>query len=161
ARWRDRFQRRGLAALAGQPRGAPRRLSSGWIAVVASWTLQLTPRAFGLLRSRWCCQTLALLLGRLHHVAVSRANVRHWRHQADPVWRRPRPVLSRTDPDRDAILGELRALLRDLPDDETAVFQDEVDLNLNPEVGCMWMAKGQQARLPTPGDNEKCHLAGS
>jgi len=41
------------------------------------------------------------------------------------------------------------------------VFQDEADLNLNPEVGCMWMAKGRQAQLPTPGDNEKCYLAGS
>ena len=59
--------------------------------------------------------------------------------------RRPRPVLSRTDPDRDATLGKLRALLRDLPDDETAVFQDEADLSLNPEVGCMWMAKGRQS----------------
>jgi len=74
---------------------------------------------------------------------------------------RPRPVLARADPDREAILGRLRALLRDLPDDETAVFQDEADLNLNPEVGCMWMARGRQAGLPTPGDNEKCYLAGS
>jgi transposase len=70
-------------------------------------------------------------------------------------------VLDRTDPDREAILQNLRALLRDLPENETAVFQDEVDLNLNPEVGCMWMAKGQQAPLPTPGDNQKCYLAGS
>ena len=161
ARWKDRFQRQGLAALPGQPTGAPRRLSTGWIAVVVSWALQFTPRAFAFVRSRWCCQTLALLLWQQYGVAVSRETVRRWLHRADLVWRRPRPVLSRTDPDRDAILGKLRALLRDLPDDETAVFQDEADLNLNPEVGCMWMAKGRQAQLPTPGDNEKCYLAGS
>jgi putative transposase len=161
ARWQARFRRGGLAALPGQPAGAPRRLGTAWAALVVAWALRLTPRAFGLFRSRWCCQTLALLLGRLHHVAVSRETVRGWLHQAGLVWRRPRPVLARTDPDRGAILAGLRALLRDLPADETAVFQDEADLNLNPEVGCMWMARGKQAELPTPGDNQKCYLAGS
>lgn len=161
ARWKERFQREGLAALVGQPTGAPRRLGPGWVAIVVAWVLRLTPRAFGFLRSRWCCQTLALLLWRLYDVEVSRETVRRWLHSADIVWRRPRPVLGRSDPNREAILSELRALLQHLPDDETAVFEDEVDLNLNPEVGCMWMAKGQQAPLVTPGDNEKCHLAGS
>jgi transposase len=161
ARWKKRFQRAGLDALAGPSVGAPRRLGVGWMAVVVHWVLHLTPRAFGFIRSRWCCQTLALVLGRVHRVAVSRETVRRWLRAADIVWRRPRPVLDRTDPDRAAILTRLRGLLRDLPDDETAVFSDEVDLNLNPEVGCMWMAKGQQAPLPTPGDNAKCYLAGS
>ena len=125
------------------------------------WVLTLTPRAFGLVRSRWCCQTVAWLLGWRHGLRVSREAVRRWLRAAGLVWRRPRPVLARTDPQRQAILGQLRALLRDLPDDETAVFEDEVDLNLNPEVGCMWMMKGAQAPLPTPGDNEKGYLAGS
>ena len=31
---------------------------------------------------------------------------------------------------------------RGLPSDETAVFMDEVDVNLNPKVGCMWMHRG-------------------
>jgi transposase len=161
ARWKERFQRQGLSSLRGQPTGAPRRLDRGWVAVVVTWVLRLTPRAFGFLRSRWCCQTLALLLWQSRGVSVSRETIRRWLHQADIVWRRPRPVLEREDSDRGAILEKLRTLLRDLPDDETAVFQDEADLNLNPEVGCMWMAKGQQATLPTPGDNEKGYLAGS
>lgn len=161
ARWKGRFQHLGLRALPGQPTGAPSRLGAGWAALVVTWALQLTPRAFGFVRSRWCCAVLALLLWQRHGVEVSREAVRRWLRRAGLVWRRPRPVLGRTDPDRAAILGELRALLRGLPDDETAVFQDEADLNLNPEVGCMWMARGRQAGLPTPGDNEKCYLAGS
>jgi transposase len=161
ARWKARFQRHGLRALPGQPTGAPRRLGAGWAALVVTWVLRLTPRAFGFVRSRWCCGVLALLLWRRHGVEVSREAVRRWLRRAGLVWRRPRPVLARADPDRDAILGKLRALLRDLPDDETAVFQDEADLNLNPEVGCMWMARGRQAEVPTPGDNDKCYLAGS
>jgi transposase len=160
ARWKKRFDQGGLAALHGR-RPGPTGQGGGWAAVVVGWALGLAPRAFGFARSRWCCATLALLLWRQHQVAVSRETVRRWLHSADIVWRRPRPVVARADPDREAILGRLRALLRDLPDDETAVFQDEADLNLNPEVGCAWMAKGHQAQLATPGDNEKCYLAGS
>jgi putative transposase len=53
----------------------------------------------------------------------------------------------------------LRAFLRRLPADETAVFMDEVDVNLNPKVGCMWMRKVRQAAVETPGTNEKRYLA--
>jgi hypothetical protein len=96
-----------------------------------------------------------------YRLAVSRETVRRWLHREGLVWRRPRPVLRRQDPEREAILAELRALLRDLPADETVVFQDEVDINLNPEVGLMWMRQGEQAEVVTPGDNEKRYLAGS
>ena len=48
-----------------------------------------------------------------------------------------------------------------MPADEAAAFQDEVDLNLNPDIGCMWMEKGQQATVVTPGNNVKRYLAGS
>jgi transposase len=51
--------------------------------------------------------------------------------------------------------------LLNLPQDETAVFEDEVDVNLNPKIGCMWMRRGHQAEVVTPGDNQKCYLAGS
>src|SRR4051812_33639515 len=43
-RWQRRFRAGGLAALGGEPRGAPRRLGAGWAAVVAFWFLQYTPR---------------------------------------------------------------------------------------------------------------------
>jgi hypothetical protein len=87
--------------------------------------------------------------------------VRRWLHRADLVWRRPRPVVHRPDPRRQAKLRALRGLLSGLPADQTAVFQDEVDVNLNPKIGSMWMRRGQQAELETPGDNAKRYLAGS
>jgi transposase len=52
-------------------------------------------------------------------------------------------------------------LLRDLPADEVAVFEDEVDINTNPKIGSMWMRRGQQAHVLTPGINSKRYLAGS
>src|SRR5438552_3270238 len=77
------------------------------------------------------------------------------------VWRRPRPVPGKSDPRGAYKLRRLRELLQDLPDDEAAVFEDEVDLNLNPEIGCMWMPRGQQAAVVTPGTNVKRYMAGS
>jgi putative transposase len=161
ARWKARFEQEGTDGLLDRPRGTPRRFGTLWPALVVAWLLDFTPRAFGFLRSRWCCETLALLLWQLHEVVVSRETIRRWLHQADLVWRRPRPVLQRPDAERQARLDSIRTVLRELPDDETAVFTDEVDLNLNPKIGCMWMPKGQQAQVVTPGDNDKGYLAGS
>jgi len=82
-------------------------------------------------------------------------------HQQDFVWRRPRPVLGPKDPQRSQRLRKIRALLRDLPADEVAVFQDEADVNTNPKIGSMWMRRGQQTEVVTPGVNTKRYLAGS
>jgi putative transposase len=161
ARWKGRFEHGRLGGLTGRPRGPRNGFGLAWAAVAVGWVSELTPRAFGFLRSRWCCEAVVLLLWRLHRVAVSRETVRRWLRRADIVWRRPRPVLRRADPRKEAILQDLRALLRDLPGDETAVFQDEVDVSLNPKIGCMWMRRGRQAEVVTPGDNDKCYLAGS
>src|SRR5262249_18565684 len=84
-----------------------------------------------------------------------------WLHHAGLVWRRPRPVLRPRDEQRQAKLDALRQLLAGLPADEAAVFMDEVEVNTNPKVGCMWMRKGEQAEVLTPGTNEKRLLAGS
>ena len=132
ARWNQRFRRGRVTALLGRPRGAPTRLGYRWVQVVVGWITTQTPRAFGFLRSRWCCEVVAVLLWQLHDLEVSRETIRRHLHAADIVWRRPRPVLHRQDPERAAVLAGLRELLLHLPDDETAVFEDEVDVNLNP-----------------------------
>jgi len=147
--------------LTSHKRGPVSHLQKLWTGVLLEWVLTCTPRAFGFLRSRWCCAVLVLVLWQEYRVKVSRETVRRWLHRADLVWRRPRPTLRRQDPDQQAKLEQLRTLLRDLPADETAVWQDEVDLNLNPKIGSMWMRRGQQAEVPTPGDNVKRYLAGS
>jgi transposase len=161
ARWQRRFQGGRVPALLGRPRGAPARLGPRWRDLVLGWLTRCTPRAFGFCRSRWCCVVLALILRRDYALDVGRETIRRWLRREGLVWRRPRPVLGREDPDREAVLHGLRELLRDLPEDETVVFQDEVDLNLNPDLGCQWMYRGEQAAVVTPGDNAKCYLAGS
>jgi transposase len=161
ARWKQRFESGGVEALLEEKRGRRATLLVGWAWLLVSWVRRLRPGDFGYCRSRWCCATLALVLLDVHRVKVSVETVRRCLHQENLVWRRPRPVLGKQDPQRAWKLRKIRELLRDLPPDEAAVFQDEVDLNLNPDIGCMWMERGQQAAVVTPGDNVKRYLSGS
>ena len=161
ARWKQRFEQGGTAALFGQARGKPSPWGTRWVRVLVEWVTTKSPRDFGFLRSRWCCEVLVLVLLAVHQVQTSRETVRRWLHQGQLVWRRPRPVVGPEDPARETTLAGLRAVVRALGADEVLVFEDEVDINTNPKIGPMWMLKGKQAEVVTPGDNEKRHLAGS
>jgi len=160
-RWQKRYRRDGLDALLADGRGRRPVFGAALVGCVVHWVTKCVPSDFGFLRSRWCCEAVVVLLLETHTVKVSRETVRRWLHQKEVVWRRPRPVVGPTDPQRAAKLRKLRCLLRDLPSDEIAVFQDEVDINTNPKIGSMWMVRGRQAEVVTPGDNEKRYLAGS
>lgn len=160
-RWLKRFQAEGVAGLTGRKRGRPFRVGLGWVAVLVAWVTTKTPRDFGFLRSRWSCAVLALLLREREGVAASRETVRRMLHRGDLVYRRPRPVPPPNEEQRRVRVAELRKLLEGLPADETVVWQDEVEVHTNPKIGRMWMLKGRQATVQTPGTNKKRHLAGS
>ena len=161
SRWKRRFEADGVDAVLGRPRGRKRSGTHIWATLVVRWVLTLSPTGFRFARSRWCCEAVAVVLREDFRVRVGRETVRRWLRDAGLVWRRPRPVIRPKDPGRERKLRALRALLSSLPADETAVFMDEVDVNLNPKVGCMWMLRGEQAAVETPGTNEKRYLAGS
>lgn len=76
---------------------------------------------------------------------------------------RPKPIVESPWSKRakNRRLREIREMLDDLPDDEVAVYEDEVDIHLNPKIGLDWMVKGQQKEVLTPGQNEKRYLAGA
>ena len=161
SRWKRRFEATGVNGVVGRPRGRRRSGIHIWAVMVVRWVLTLSPAKFRFARSRWSCEAVSVVLREDYRVPVGRETVRLWLRAAGLVWRRPRPVIRPKDPDREAKLQALRALLHGLPADETAVFMDEVDVNLNPKVGCQWMKRGEQAAVETPGTNEKRYLAGS
>ena len=161
SRWKRRFEAEGVDAVLGRPRGRRRSGVHVWATLVVRWVLTVPPADFRFARSRWSCEAAAVVLREDFRARVGRETVRLWLRSAGLVWRRPRPTIRPKDPDREAKLRTLRALLKGLPADETAVFMDEVDVNLNPKVGCQWMRRGQQATVETPGNNEKRYLAGS
>lgn len=159
--WKARFLQGGVDALSGRARGRKSAWRPFWSSLLVIWATAWTPKDFGFRRSRWCCEALMIVLWETHQVKVSAETVRRRLREAGLVWRRPRPVLGLEDPQREQKVRKLRQLLANLPADEVAVFQDEVDINTNPKIGSMWMFKGQQAEVETPGDNEKRYLAGS
>ena len=58
-------------------------------------------------------------------------------------------------------LNKIAHLVASLPRHEVAVYEDEVDIHLNPKIGLDWMGLGQQKDVMTPGQNEKRYLAGA
>ena len=76
---------------------------------------------------------------------------------------RPRPVVRCpwSQAARNKRIRALRQRLANLPPGEVAVYQDEVDIHLNPKIGLDWMNRGQQKEVVTPGQNQKRYLAGA
>lgn len=58
-------------------------------------------------------------------------------------------------------LNALTRLVATLPGREVVVYEDEVDIHLNPKIGLDWMGYAQQKDAMTPGKNEKRYLAGA
>src|SRR5512144_456714 len=61
-RWVKRFQAEGVEGLARHKPGRTFRLAASWIAVAVEWITTKPPRDFGFLRSRWCCEAVAILM---------------------------------------------------------------------------------------------------
>jgi transposase len=58
-------------------------------------------------------------------------------------------------------LNWIRRLLASLPRGHVGLYEDEVDVHLNPKIGLDWMVCGQQKEVMTPGKNQKRYLAGA
>ncbi|HUQ68718.1 MAG TPA: IS630 family transposase [Planctomycetaceae bacterium] len=154
------FRSGGVAAVLRDAREQPAVIPH-WCVRLVEWVVHRTPQDFGYFRSRWSCALLAEVLAWETGVRISGETIRRVLQELGFLWRRPRPAVGPEDPDYAEKLARIQQLLVTLPPDETAVFQDEVDVHQNPEIGSMWMLKGRQAEVVTPGNNEKCHLAGS
>ncbi|MDB5341764.1 MAG: Transposase [Schlesneria sp.] len=154
-----RFAEDGVAAVLEQPNELPE--IPEWLMKVKHWLTTKIPQDFGDFRSRWSCELLANLLAWETGQRLSGETIRRGLHRLEFAYRRPRPIVGPTDPHHVQKLRRIQGLLASLPDDEVAVFQDEVDVHLNPKIGSAWMPKGEQARVRTPGNNRKCHVAGS
>jgi transposase len=150
----------GVVAVAGKTADEERAIP-WWLLRVVQWLTTKHPEDFGYLRRRWTCGMLREVLAWETGQRISCEKVRRGLRRLQFVWRRPRPVIGLKDPEYPRKLRRIQRLLARLPASETALFQDEVDINLNPKIGACWMPRGQQFEVVTPGNNEKWHLAGS
>ena len=125
--------------------------------------VRATPQQYGWRRPTWTrellVETLARQTGvRIHVTTMSRAlaMVKARRGRPRPTVNCPWAKAAKT-----RRLNVIRRLLATLPRGQVAVYEDEVDIHLNPKIGLDWMLRGQQKEVLTPGQNVKRYLAGA
>lgn len=133
------------------------------VAEVLFELVRASPQDYGLCRPTW---TRALLAEQIHTetgVRLSVSTVGRLLARIGARWNRARPVVKCPWPEdkRKERLREIGKILARLPPDQIALFQDEVDIHLNPKIGFDWMIRGQQKQVLTPGQNAKRYLAGA
>lgn len=120
-----------------------------------------TPRDYGWERPTWTLELFALQLEADMGVTLSHAYVGRVLKQEDCRRGRPRPVPKSDRPDPTQDLVRLQFIVDRAAPACEVFYVDEADLHLNPKLGLMWMPRGQQIAIPTPGQNVKYYLAGA
>jgi putative transposase len=120
-----------------------------------------SPQFFGWCRTRWSCAALSLELKTRRGIQASAETVRRWLHQCDYVYKRAKHSAKDDDPERISRLAKIRSVIERLKPYEALFFADELDIHLLAKIGYQWMLKGSQQEVATPGQNEKCYLAGA
>jgi transposase len=157
-----RYQEGGLAGLHDQRKDpTPRKATPEYLVRVVD-LLKARPQDLGWARSTWSCELLSLQMAKETGIQLHPDHLNRLIRNGGARYRRPRPVVRPFDPrSANERLTELIETVKAIEQDEVLVCQDEVDINLNQKIGPMWMMKGQQAEVRTPGINVKRYLAGS
>ncbi len=138
------------------------KLDDNYLAVLHR-VVRGSPQQYGWRRPTWTrellVETLVRRTGvRVHVTTMSRALALVQARRG-----RPRPTVGCpwAQAAKTRRLNAIRGLLATLPRRQVAVYEDEVDIHLNPKVGLDWMGRGQQKEVRTPGQNVKRYLAGA
>jgi transposase len=158
--WIERFEAEGVKGLHDRPRsGRPRKAD-----VVAQQcirqTMQTQPSTFGYIFGFWTVVTLCGYLIASIGLQVSRATVRRALLHLGYRWRRPRHILP-TDPLARDKMWWLCEQLLSAPKQAVILCLDECDIHLLPVLRSMWMLRGEQAAVATPGQNRKRSVFGA
>ncbi len=92
----------------------------------------------------------------------SKETIRRWLHKLG--FHPARPVLSVSSPDPDYALKAaalLKLQTQAMADQLILLYQDEVDLALLPTVTRLWTRRGEQVKVNTPRQNQKCYGFGA
>jgi transposase len=158
-----RFQERGEASLwDGREDNGGEKLSEDFLGLLDRM-VRSNPQEHGWRRPTWTRELLVATMlrktgVRIHVATMSRALALIRARRANP---RPRVKCPWFPAVKTRRLNALRQLIATLPRRENAVYEDEVDVHLNPKIGLDWMGKGQQKEALTPGQNQKRYLAGA
>lgn len=159
----NRFRQRGeLGLIDGRLFNGPDKLTQNFLDRLDR-LVRGSPQDHGHCRPTWTRELLRLTLIQKGHVPVHVATLSRALRLIRARRGRPRPTVACPWPKakKTRRLNEIRRLIETLPKDEVAVYEDEVDIHLNPKIGWDWMGYGQQKQVQTPGQNQKRYLAGA
>ena len=122
-----------------------------------------SPQDYGWARTTWTLELLSLGLEAITDTKVGRTTMSRMLKRLRARKGRPKPVVGCPWPTRKRRqhLRQIEELAKKPPPDEVVLYEDEVDIHLNPKIGSDWMLRGQQKIVVTPGKNEKHYVAGA
>lgn len=158
--WIERFEAGGIEGLRDRPRtGRPCKANTAAREVIRQ-QLEKPPSEFGYLLGFWTLVTLTAHLAGKLGLSLSQATVRRVLCSLDLRWRRPRLCLPKDPLASEKMWGLCERLMK-TSKEAVILCGDECDIHLLPVLRAMWMPKGKQVRVPTPGSNKKRSIFGA
>jgi len=156
-----RFEEQGLEGLRDQRLHREPRKATAEVREKLLGYLDQSPRTFGWQRCTWTLELLSLQLKQDTTVSLSPSHLRHVLREEKCRRGRPRPALRIPVEGRRQVLDAIELTVATASPDSEVFYVDEADIDLNPRIGLMYMKKGHQPLVLTPGKNVKYYIAGA
>jgi transposase len=162
-RVRNRYRHEGERGLIDR-RGdnGPAKVNEDYILALIN-AVERTPRDYGYRRPTWTQELLVRVLTELTGITVSRSTMSRLLRRLGVRRGMPKPTVGCPWPQkaRQRRMRLIKQLIKTLPADQVAFYEDEIDIHLNPKIGPDYMLPGQQKKVLTPGKNVKHYVAGA
>jgi transposase len=158
-----RFREQGESGLVDhREENGQRKLDERYLALLYE-VVRSSPQEHGWRRPTWTREMLVVTLRRRTGVRIHVATMSGALKRIGARRGRPKPTVTCpwSKQAKTKRLRQIQRLIAHLPPDEVVVYEDEIDIHLNPKIGLDWMVRGQQKEVATPGQNEKRYLAGA
>lgn len=158
-----RFLAVGEAAFADRREDNGRAVTNKTVESTVRLMVAETPRKFGHRRPTWTLELLVRVLRQRTGLRLSCTTMWRLLRRMKIRLGYPKPFVKCPWPSarRDLRIQRLRYLLLHARPGEIWVFEDEVDIHLNPKIGPDYMLPKTQKKVLTPGVNKKRYLAGA
>jgi transposase len=160
---RRRWVQEGAAGLVDRREdNGERKVTDAYVQALLS-ILRKSPRDFGFRRPTWTQPLLIKCAQRATGIIISVSRMSRLLKELGVRLGRPKPAAPRvwSNRARTKRLRLIHRLIESLRSDEACVWEDELDLDLNPRIGPDWTLPGTQRVVVTPGQNVKRYLAAS
>lgn len=165
--WLKRYLKHGVEGLYDAPRsGRPPKMTEEAQEQLET-TVSQSPLALGVWATVWTAGLLAMQLVPIVGSVLHADTVRCWLHRLGWSWSKPKHVSpGKQDPEAEAKLAAIAAAVKEVEEaspKEAPIFlaEDESTFSWLPLLRRMWMRRGQQAEIKTPGEPKKVTCFGA